>query len=163
MAPNAAPAYTQGAKNQLAGSAMHNIRHILAEKGQEIWSVRSDQTVYEAIHRMAELGVGALLVIDDGDLVGVISERDYARKVILADKRSRECPISQIMSTNLITIDPRATANEGLALMTRKRIRHLPVIEDGTLLGVVSIGDLVNAVIGDQQALIEQLERYVSG
>jgi CBS domain-containing protein len=142
---------------------MHNIRHIIAEKGQEIWSVRSDQTVYDAIHRMAELGIGALLVIDDGDLVGLVSERDYARKVILEGKRSRECPIKEIMSTSLITIDPRATANEGLALMTRKRIRHLPVIEDGALLGVVSIGDLVNAVIGDQQALIEQLERYVSG
>jgi CBS domain-containing protein len=142
---------------------MHNIRHIIDEKGQDIWSVRSDQTVYEAIHRMAELGIGALLVIDDGDLVGLVSERDYARKVILEGKRSRECPISEIMSTSLITIDPRATANEGLALMTRKRIRHLPVLEDGALLGVVSIGDLVNAVIGDQQALIAQLERYVSG
>lgn len=142
---------------------MHNIRHILEEKGTDIWSVRSTQTVYEAIHKMAELGVGALLVIDDGALVGLVSERDYARKVILQNKRSRECAVADIMTASLITIDPRATASEGLALMTRKRIRHLPVMDGATLLGVVSIGDLVNAVIGDQQALIEQLERYVSG
>ncbi len=142
---------------------MHNIRHILSQKGQAIWSVSSQQTVYEAVRTMAELGVGALMVIDDGQLIGMFSERDYARKVILEGKASRETVVSEVMSTPPVTIHPQATAQEGLALMTQKRFRHLPVIDQGKLLGLVSIGDLVNAVIDDQQALIAQLEQYVSG
>lgn len=142
---------------------MHNIRHILSQKGQAIWSVSSQQTVYEAVRTMAELGVGALMVIDDGQLIGMFSERDYARKVILEGKASRETKVSEVMSAPPITIHPQATAQEGLALMTQRRFRHLPVIDQGKLLGLVSIGDLVNAVIDDQQALIAQLERYVSG
>jgi signal-transduction protein with cAMP-binding, CBS, and nucleotidyltransferase domain len=142
---------------------MHNIRHILSAKGQDIWSVQSQQTDYEAVRTMAELGVGALMVIDDGKLVGMFSERDYARKVILAGRASRETFVKEVMTENPITIHPSATAQEGLALMTKRRFRHLPVFEEGELLGLVSIGDLVNAVIDDQQALIEQLERYVSG
>lgn len=142
---------------------MHNIRHILSEKGGNIWSVSSTQTVYEAVRTMAELGVGALMVIDDDQLVGMFSERDYARKVILEGRASRETHVSQVMSSPPITIHPQATAQEGLALMTQKRFRHLPVTEEGKLLGLVSIGDLVNAVIDDQQSLIAQLERYVTG
>lgn len=142
---------------------MHNVRHILSQKGQAIWSVSSQQTVYEAVRTMAELGVGALMVIDDEKLVGMFSERDYARKVILEGKASRETLVSEVMSAEPITIHPQATAQEGLALMTQKRFRHLPVMDQGKLLGLVSIGDLVNAVIDDQQALIAQLERYVSG
>lgn len=142
---------------------MHNIRHILSQKGDEIWSVESAQTVYNAVRTMAELGVGALMVIDDGQLVGMFSERDYARKVILEGRASRETPVSEVMSSPIVTIHPQATAQEGLALMTQKRFRHLPVVDDNGLLGLVSIGDLVNAVIDDQQALIAQLERYVSG
>lgn len=142
---------------------MHNIRHILGEKGQEIWSIQSSHTVYEAVRTMAELGVGALMVIDEGQLVGMFSERDYARKVILEGRASRDTLVGDVMSAPPITIHPQATAQEGLALMTQKRFRHLPVMEEGTLLGLVSIGDLVNAVIDDQQALIQQLERYVSG
>ncbi|MDR9389377.1 MAG: CBS domain-containing protein [Wenzhouxiangella sp.] len=142
---------------------MHNIRHILSQKGDDIWSVESTQTVYNAVRTMAELGVGALMVIDDGQLVGMFSERDYARKVILEGRASRETPVSEVMSSPIVTIHPQATAQEGLALMTQKRFRHLPVVDDNGLLGLVSIGDLVNAVIDDQQALIAQLERYVSG
>lgn len=142
---------------------MHNIRHILSQKGQATWSVSSQQTVYEAVRTMAELGVGALMVIDEGQLIGMFSERDYARKVILEGKASRETSVSEVMSAPPITIHPQATAQEGLALMTQRRFRHLPVIDQGKLLGLVSIGDLVNAVIEDQQALIAQLERYVSG
>lgn len=142
---------------------MHNIRHILSEKGQAIWSIQSTHTVYEAVRTMAELGVGALMVIDEDKLVGMFSERDYARKVILEGRASRETQVASVMSTPPITIHPQATAREGLALMTQKRFRHLPVMEEGQLLGLVSIGDLVNAVIDDQQALIAQLERYVSG
>lgn len=141
---------------------MHTIRQILKEKGGDIWSVSPDDTVFEAIHLMARKGVGALIVLKDGELYGMISERDYARKVILDGRASRETKVNQICSSPAITITPKATADEGLALMTSKRFRHLPVVEDGQLLGVVSIGDLVNTVIGDQQQLIEQLERYVS-
>jgi len=141
---------------------MHTIRQILKEKGGDIWSVSPDDTVFEAIHLMARKGVGALVVLKDGELHGMISERDYARKVILDGRASRETKVEQICSSPAITITPKATADEGLALMTNKRFRHLPVVEDGQLLGVVSIGDLVNTVIGDQQQLIEQLERYVS-
>lgn len=142
---------------------MHNIRQILAGKGGDIWSVSPEDFVIEAVREMARYRVGAMLVMKDGEMKGMFSERDYARKVILADKSSRETRVEEVMTTPLITIDPRATAEEGLALMTSKRIRHLPVVENGTLIGLVSIGDLVNAVIGDQKRLIEHLESYVRG
>jgi len=142
---------------------MHTIRQILAEKGGQIWSVGPDDTVYETIRLMAAKGIGALIVIEDGRLHGVISERDYARKVILEGRSSRDTTVGDICSSPAITISPQATAEEGLALMTDRRIRHLPVVENGELIGVVSIGDLVGAVIGDQQQLIEQLEHYVAG
>lgn len=142
---------------------MHNIRQILEGKGNEIWSVSPDDFVIEAVREMARYRVGAMLVMQDGEMKGMFSERDYARKVILADRSSRETRVKEVMTTPLITIDPRATAEEGLALMTSKRVRHLPVVENGKLIGLVSIGDLVNAVIVDQQRLIEQLESYVRG
>jgi len=142
---------------------MHTIHQILEHKGRDILWVAPDSSVYDAIRQMAEKGIGALLVLDDGEPVGMLSERDYARKVILEGRRSSETRVREIMSRPLITIRGSATADAGLALMTRERIRHLPVVDDGELLGVVSIGDLVNAVIDDQQRLIEQLERYVTG
>jgi CBS domain-containing protein len=142
---------------------MHTIHQILDHKGHQVYWVAPSSTVFDAIHQMAEKGLGALLVLQDGKPVGMVSERDYARKVILEGRRSRETLVKDIMSTALITIEGKATADAGLALMTRHRIRHLPVIDDGKLVGVVSIGDLVNAVIDDQQHLIEQLERYVTG
>jgi CBS domain-containing protein len=142
---------------------MHTVRQILEEKGNQIWSVSPGETVYDAIRMMAAKGIGALIVTDEDELYGIVSERDYARKVILEGRASRDTKVGDICSTPAITLSPEATAEEGLALMTRKRIRHLPVVEQGELLGVVSIGDLVSAVIGDQQQLIEQLERYVTG
>ncbi|MFW6340154.1 MAG: CBS domain-containing protein [Wenzhouxiangella sp.] len=142
---------------------MHNIRQILEQKGGEIWSVSPDDFVIEAVREMARYRVGAMLVMENGEMKGMFSERDYARMVILADKSSRETRVADVMTAPLVTIDPRATAEEGLALMTRKRIRHLPVVEHGALIGLVSIGDLVNAVIGDQKRLIEHLESYVRG
>lgn len=142
---------------------MHTIHQILDHKGRDVLSVAPDSTVYEAIRKMAEMGIGALLVMRDGEPVGMLSERDYARKVILEGRGSRETRVEEIMSGPLITIEGRATADAGLALMTKNRIRHLPVVDEGELIGVVSIGDLVNAVIDDQQQLIEQLERYVTG
>lgn len=142
---------------------MHTIHQILDQKGHSVYWVAPTSTVYDAIHQMAERGLGALLVLQDGKPTGMLSERDYARKVILEGRRSRETRVADIMSSPLISIDGKASAEAGLALMTRHRIRHLPVVDDGKLIGVVSIGDLVNAVIDDQQHLIEQLERYVTG
>ena len=142
---------------------MHNIRDILQEKGTTIWSTAPDDTVLDAISRMAEYGVGALLVIDDGQLVGFFSERDYTRKVILEGLASRDTPVERVMSTPVISISPDATVQQGLSMMTEKHIRHLPVIDGSGVIGVVSIRDLVKAVIEDQQALIEQLERYITG
>ncbi len=142
---------------------MHNIAHILDDKGHEIFSVSPTELVIDAVKRMAEKGVGAVLVMEEDELKGMFSERDYARKVILAGRASRETWVEEVMTSPVITISPLATAAEGLETMTRKRIRHLPVIDEGTLIGLVSIGDLVNAVIDDQRLLIEQLEAYVRG
>ena len=142
---------------------MHNIRDILQEKGTTIWFTTPNDTVLDAISRMAEYGVGALLVIDDGQLVGFFSERDYTRKVILEGLASRDTPVEKVMSTPVISISPDATVQQGLSMMTEKHIRHLPVTDDSGVIGVVSIRDLVKAVIEDQQALIEQLERYITG
>ena len=142
---------------------MHNIRDILQEKGTTIWFTAPDDTVLDAISRMAEYGVGALLVIDDGQLVGFFSERDYTRKVILEGLASRDTPVEKVMSTPVISISPDATVQQGLSMMTEKHIRHLPVTDGSGVIGVVSIRDLVKAVIEDQQALIEQLERYITG
>jgi len=142
---------------------MHTIHQILDDKGHDIHWVSPDRTVYDAIHQMAEKGIGAIVVMRSGKPAGLFSERDYARRVILEGRRSRDTRVEEVMSSELITIDGRATAEAGLALMTKHRIRHLPVIDDGEMIGLVSIGDLVNAVIDDQQQLIEQLERYVTG
>jgi len=142
---------------------MHTIHQILDQKGTDIHWVSPDDSVLDAVRRMAEKGIGALLVMNRGEPVGLMSERDYARKVILEGKRSRDTRVGEIMSSPLISIEGRATADAGLALMTRHKIRHLPVVDDGKLVGLVSIGDLVDAVIDDQQRLIDQLERYVTG
>lgn len=142
---------------------MHTIHQILDHKGNDILWVAPESTVFDAIRKMAEKGIGALLVMREGKPIGMLSERDYARKVILEGRRSRETKVDDIMSAPLITIEGRATADAGLALMTKNRIRHLPVVDGDEMIGLVSIGDLVNAVIDDQQQLIEQLERYVTG
>jgi CBS domain-containing protein len=142
---------------------MQNIRDILRRKGTTVWSVSPDETVLEAIRRMAEHGVGALLVMETDELVGLISERDYSRKVILKGLRSQDTPVKAVMSTPVLTISPHATVQQGLSMMTEDFVRHLPVSDGSGVIGVVSIGDLVKAVIEDQQALIEQLERYITG
>lgn len=142
---------------------MHNIRDILHNKGTAVWSASPDETVLEAIRRMAEHGVGALLVLENDQLVGLFSERDYSRKVILQGLRSQDTPVRTVMSTPVITISPDATVQQGLAMMTEKFVRHLPVTDDSGVIGVVSIGDLVKAVIEDQETLIEQLERFIAG
>lgn len=141
---------------------MHSIRDILHEKGTALWSASPDETVLEAIRRMAEHGVGALLVLEDDELVGLFSERDYSRKVILQGLRSQDTPVRTVMSAPVLTISPDATVQQGLSMMTENFVRHLPVTDTSGVIGVVSIGDLVKAVIQDQQALIEQLEGYIT-
>jgi CBS domain-containing protein len=119
--------------------------------------------VFEALEEMAKRDVGALIVLEDGKVAGIFSERDYARKIILVGKSSRETPVSEIMTARVVYARPEQTLEECLALMTDKRIRHLPIMADGELIGVVSIGDLVKAIIAEQRFTIRQLENYVSG
>jgi len=136
---------------------------IVGEKGSVVFSVVSTDTVYRALEVMAEKNVGSVLVIDDGTLVGILSERDYSRKIILLDRGSRETAVAEIMTSKLITVGPETTVTDAMELMTEKRVRHLPVLEDGELVGLISIGDVVKAVIADQLALIDQLEHYITG
>ena len=137
---------------------------ILHRKGSQIWSISPEAMVFDAIKRMAEKNVGALLVIDPVGLpVGIISERDYTRKVILKGRSSKDTPVRQIMTTNLVTTNPEATVNECMSLMTVKRIRHLPVLKGNALVGLLSIGDLVKWIIAAQDVTIEQLENYIVG
>jgi len=136
---------------------------ILRSKGYDIYYVSPDATVFEALKIMADNGVGALLVLDGEKLVGIMSERDYARKVILLGKSSREAKVREIMSEKVFYVQAHRTADECMALMINKRIRHLPVIDDGKLKGVISIGDVVKAVIDEKEFVIEQLEEYISG
>lgn len=142
---------------------MKTIRQLLKVKGNDIWSVEPADSVYEAIAMMAEKGIGALLVMQGSETVGVLSERDYARKVILQGRSSKETSVREIMTPDVIFAGPDNTIDECLALMTDKRIRHLPIRDDQEVLGVVSIGDLVKTIISDQRFRIEQLERYVGG
>lgn len=136
---------------------------ILCQKGSEIFSISPGATVFEAIELMDNKNVGALLVVDDGQLMGMISERDYTRKVMLRGKRSRETSVQEIMSRDLTVAHPHEPVEKCLRLMTEKRIRHLPVVDGETLRGVISIGDLVKWIISAQNATIAHLENYISG
>jgi CBS domain-containing protein len=142
---------------------MLRVRQLLARKGHEVWSIDVEDPVLEAIQLMADKHVGALPVTRNGELVGVISERDYARKVILLGRSSAETPVWQIMSSPVVTVTPDEDVRQCMQLMTHRRIRHLPVVEEGRMIGVVSIGDLVRVVIEEQDQTIEHLERFIAG
>lgn len=139
------------------------VARLLASKGHDLWSIAPDATVYEAIALMAERGVGALLVMDGEQLVGIVSERDYARKVILQDRSSRDTQVRTIMSEDIVSVRPTQTIEGCMELMTERRIRHLPVVQDGQVIGILSIGDLVKFVLADRENLIEKLEGYITG
>jgi CBS domain-containing protein len=140
---------------------MASVSDLLEVKGTAIYSVGPDDPVLEAIKTMAQRHVGALLVMKGNELVGIISERDYARKVILLGRSSNDTPVSQIMSSPVHTVTPKRSVEDCMRLMTQHRVRHLPVVESGRVVGVISIGDLVKAVIEDQRHTIEQLEDYI--
>lgn len=142
---------------------MITVGRILKEKGNRIWSVSPDTMVFEALNLMAEKNLGAVLVIEGGKIAGIFSERDYARKVILKGKSSKETPVKEIMTKDVLFVRPNHSIEECMALMTDKHIRHLPVIDEEELVGVISIGDVVKAVISDQEYTIKQLENYITG
>jgi CBS domain-containing protein len=142
---------------------MLRVKHLLARKGQDVWYVDAEQPVLEAIQIMADRHVGALPVLRAGELVGLVSERDYARKVILLGRSSDETPVWQIMSSPVVTVPPGESVKRCMEIMTERRIRHLPVVDGGTMVGMISIGDLVRAVIEEQQETIEHLEKFIAG
>ncbi len=142
---------------------MKSIRRLLDEKGHQVWCIGPEATVYDALALMADKGVGALLVTDATGPVGLFSERDYARNVILKGRTSRDTPVREIMTRHVLCVAPDQPVEEAMALMTEHRVRHLPVIEQGQVLGMVSIGDLIKSVIAEQKFIIEQLEHYITG
>lgn len=142
---------------------MKLVKHLLDAKGHDTLSIGPDASVLDAIKLMAEKGVGALVIMQGDALAGIVTERDYARKVILKDRSSHETPVRDIMTTNVLTAGNDDNVEHCMNLMTDKRVRHLPVVEDGKVVGIISIGDLVKAVIADQKQEIEHLEQYISG
>ena len=142
---------------------MKTVKQVLDDKGYQVHSIAPEATVYEALEKMAEEGIGALAVLDAGELAGIVSERDYARKVVLTGRDSRETSVSDIMTRNVVCVSSNIRVDASMSIMTEKCVRHLVVRDDGKINGMISIGDVVKAVIDDQQFTIEQLEHYISG
>lgn len=139
------------------------VNQLLRSKGSDVWSVKPETSVFEALQVMAEKNVGALVVLEGTELKGIFSERDYARKVILHGKSSKDTPVYETMTVKVDCVSPSDSVRECMARMTDKHIRHLPVIEGGRVTGLISIGDVVKAIISDQEFMIEQLESYIAG
>lgn len=142
---------------------MQTIRQILDEKGHEVWSVEAGTSVLEAMRMMADKRVGALVVTSEGKVAGIVSERDYARKMILQNRAPGTTPVDEIMSSELVTVTPDDPVAHCMSLMTERRVRHLPVLDGETLLGLISIGDVVKAQLAEQQREIDELKNYISG
>ena len=142
---------------------MKTVRDILNTKGHDVWCIGLENTVFDALRLMAEKSVGALVVMDGARIAGIISERDYARKIVLLGRTSPNTLVKEIMTSHVAYTHLEQPIEECMALMTDKRIRHLPVMEEGKLIGIISIGDLVKSIIADQKFIIEQLERYITG
>ena len=141
---------------------MTTVQRLLQHKGHTVWSIPPDASVFEAVQLMADKRVGALMVVDRNELVGVISERDYAREIVLKDRVSRVTPVSAIMTQRVLYVRPQQTLEECMALMTEKHLRHLPVLDSGRLVGVVSMRDVVKDLIAEKEFLIEQMENYIT-
>lgn len=142
---------------------MRTVGQLLDDKGAQVWSVPVDTTVFEALRLMARKEIGALLVLDGESVVGILSERDYARKIALEGRASRYTPVSDIMSRQVLSVSPRHTVHECMALMTTHKVRHLPAMEQGRVVGMISIGDLVKSIIAEQEFVIEQMTNYIAG
>jgi CBS domain-containing protein len=142
---------------------MTTVRQLLDQKGKTIWSIEPDATVFDAVAKMAEKNVGSLLVMDDDKLIGIITERHYARKVVLKGKTSPTIPVRDIMESEIIAVLPEQSVEQCMAIMTEKRVRHLPVVQGDKPIGIVSIGDLVKSIISDQKFIIDQLVHFIHG
>jgi len=142
---------------------MKRVKEMLRVKGHDVWTIAGDATVFQALELMADRNIGAVLVMDGDSLAGILSERDYARKVDLRGRSCQDTAVDEIMTRRVVYVYPDQTAEECMALMTDKRVRHLPVMENDRVVGVISIGDVVKAIISEQEFLIEQLEHYISG
>ncbi len=139
------------------------IKQLLDQKGRQVYTISPDASVYDAIKTMAEKGIGALVVVEGNEPVGIVTERDYARKVILKGRSSKDTQVREIMTPNFVFVRPDQTIEEAMAIMTEKRVRHLPVLEEGRLAGLISIGDVVKSIIEHQKFTIEQLTNYIQG
>ena len=142
---------------------MYTVRHLLQEKGNQVWSIAPSATVYEALQLMDAKNIGALLVIEKNEVVGIFTERDYARKVVLRGRSSKDTTVGELETVDVLYVSPDDSIENCMALMTEKRLRHLPVMENGKLVGLVSIGDVIKAVISDREFTIRELERYITG
>lgn len=142
---------------------MKNVRDVLREKGSAVYSIGPDDTVYDALKLMAERNVGALAVFEGDRIVGIISERDYARKIVLQHKLSKDTQVREIMTVEVITVTPSVDLEECMEIFTEKRLRHLPVVENDRVIGIISMGDVVKGIIGHKEDLIEHLEGYIKG